>query len=156
MSNVTVPLTDKLNAHEQLAIETSRSQPAWWVVFKRELGELWIWGKALTLIILYSIFLGISSYIFAANSELSLIPPKEMVYLTISGAITVSLFVALIIGADSFSGERERATLEALLLTPANRTQIVIGKFLASVSPWPVALAIAVPYVVVLSQGDAV
>src|SRR5574339_100991 len=156
MSNVTVPLTDKLNAHEQLAIETSRSQPAWWVVFKRELGELWIWGKALILIILYSIYLGISSFVFASNSELSLIPPKEMIYLTLSGAITVSLFVALIIGADSFSGERERSTLEALLLTPANRRQIVIGKFLASISPWPVAMLIAIPYAIVLSQGDEI
>lgn len=138
----------------QIASEPVR--PTWWVVFLRELSELWIWGKALTLIILYSIYLGVSSYIFAANSELSLIPPKEMIYLTLSGAINVSLFVALIIGADSFSGERERATLEALLLTPAKRRQIVIGKFLASVSPWPIAMLIAIPYTVVLSQNDPI
>lgn len=130
--------------------------PTWWVVFIRELSELWIWGKALTLIILYSIYLGASSYIFAANSELSLIPPKEMIFLTLAGAINVSLFVALIIGADSFSGERERATLEALLLTPAKRRQIVAGKFLASISPWPVAMLIAIPYTVVLSQNDPI
>jgi len=135
---------------------SGRALPAWWVVFTRELSELWIWGKALTLIIFYSVYLGISSYIFSANNELSLIPPKEMVFLTISGSITVGLFVALIIGADSFSGERERSTLEALLLTPANRRQIVIGKFLASASPWPVAMAIAIPYVIVLSQGDEI
>jgi ABC-type transport system involved in multi-copper enzyme maturation permease subunit len=156
MSNATVPLAEKVTTREQQAEKADHSLPAWWVVFKRELGELWIWGKALTLIILYSVYLGISSYIFAANSELSLIPPKEMVYLTLSGSITVGLFVALIIGADSFSGERERATLEALLLTPAKRAQIVIGKYLASISPWPVAFLISIPYVVVLSQGDAI
>jgi ABC-type transport system involved in multi-copper enzyme maturation permease subunit len=156
MSNLTAEMPDKLTERERQAEESDRVLPIWWVVFLRELSELWIWGKALTLIILYSLYLGISSYIFAANNELSLIPPKEMVYLTISNSITVSLFIALIIGADSFSGERERSTLEALLLTPANRTQIVIGKFLASVSPWPVALLISIPYMVVLSQGDEI
>jgi ABC-type transport system involved in multi-copper enzyme maturation permease subunit len=141
---------------DDIQVASRPVRPTWWVVFLRELSELWIWGKALTLIILYSIYLGVSSYIFAANSELSLIPPKEMIFLTLSGAINVSLFVALIIGADSFSGERERSTLEALLLTPAKRRQIVAGKFLASVSPWPVAMLIAIPYTVVLSQNDPI
>lgn len=156
MSNATVELTDQPKVSEHESGRSSRVRPTWSIVFSRELSELWIWGKALTLIILYSVYLGISSYIFSANSELSLIPPKEMVYLTISGAITVSLFVALIIGADSFSGERERSTLEALLLTPANRRQIVIGKFLAAISPWPAAMLIAIPYVIVLAQGDEI
>jgi len=130
------------------------ASPVWWIVFKRELSELWIWGRALYLIILYSIYLGISSFVFASNSELSLIPPKEMVYLTLMGAIYVSIFVALIIGADSLSGERERATLEALLLTPASRIQMITGKFLASISPWPISFVISIPYLLILSQGD--
>ena len=130
------------------------ASPVWWIVFKRELSELWIWGKALYLMILYSVYLGISSFVFASNSELSLIPPKEMVYLTLMGAINVSVFIALIIGADSLSGERERSTLEALLLTPASRIQMVMGKFLASMSPWPISLVISIPYLLVLSQGD--
>jgi ABC-2 type transport system permease protein len=125
-------------------------------VFARELAELWIWGKALSLILLYSVYLGISSFLFASNNELNVLQPKEMVYITIVGAISVGLFVALIIGGDSFSGERERSTLEALLLTSANRRQIVIGKFLASVSPWPVAMVIAIPYIVILSQHDSI
>ena len=154
MNNTAMEFSDK-RTKDKLRIEPStRTLPAWWLVCKRELNELWIWGKAITLIIFYSIYLGVSSYVFAANNELSLLPPREMVYLTISGAITVGLFIALIIGADSFSGERERSTLEALLLTPASRRQIVVGKFLASTSPWPVAMLIAVPYIVVLSQGD--
>jgi len=132
MNNTAMEFSDK-RTKDKLRIEPStRTLPAWWLVCKRELNELWIWGKAITLIIFYSIYLGVSSYVFAANNELSLLPPREMVYLTISGAITVGLFIALIIGADSFSGERERSTLEALLLTPASRRQIVVGKFLAS------------------------
>jgi len=128
----------------------------WFIVFRRELADLWIGGKALTLILIYTILLGIITYVMAANSELSIIPPKEMVYETLKVAISVGLFIGLIIGADSISGERERSTLESLLLTPANRKQIVIGKFLAAVSPWPAAMLIVIPYLYILAQGDEV
>jgi ABC-type transport system involved in multi-copper enzyme maturation permease subunit len=57
---------------------------------------------------------------------------------------------------DSISGERERVTLEGILLTPASRRQIVFGKLVAAVSPWPVALAITIPFWIVLSRGDSV
>jgi ABC-2 type transport system permease protein len=130
--------------------------PAWWLVCTRELADLWIGGKALILILIYSVLLGIMVYVLSANSELSLIPPKEMVYETLKNAVAVSLFIGLIIGADSLSGERDRATLESLLLTPASRRQIVAGKFLAAVSPWPAALAIAVPFLAILAQGDEI
>ncbi|HEY3312513.1 MAG TPA: ABC transporter permease subunit [Anaerolineales bacterium] len=134
----------------------SRAKPAWWLVFTRELADLWIGGKALNLILIYSVMLGVMVYVFSFNSELSLIPPKEAVYELLKNAMAVSLFIALIIGADSLSGERERATLESLLLTPGSRPQIIIGKFLAGISPWPVAFAVAIPYMNVLSQGDEV
>jgi len=149
-------MSDKQTENESRIATPGSGSPVWWIVFRRELAELWIGGRALQLIILFSIFLGIMSFVLASNSELSLIPPKEMVYLTLGAAINVGLFIALIIGADSISGERERATLEALLLTPASRRQIVVGKFLAAVSPWPAAFAISCPYLAVLSQGDEV
>ncbi|MBC6947406.1 ABC transporter permease, partial [candidate division KSB1 bacterium] len=113
-------------------------------------------GKAPVLLLIFSVLLGIMTYVMASNSELSLIPPQEMTYETLKAAIAVGLFISLIIGADSISGERERATLESLLLTPTSRRQIVFGKFLAGVSPWPVAYLIAIPYMKVLSQGNEV
>ena len=134
---------------------TGAASPTWWIVFSRELHDLWIGGKALYLILIYAVLLGIYSYLFASNSELNLLPLKQMVLEIVKAAIAVGLFICLIIGADSFSGERERATLEGLLLTPTSRRQIALGKFLAAVSPWPVAVAIAVPYWIVLSKGDA-
>ena len=130
--------------------------PTWWLVFTSELHELWMGGKAPVLLLIFSVLLGIMTWVMASNSELSLIPPQEMVYETTKAAIAVGLFISLIIGADSISGERERATLEGLLLTPTSRRQLVLGKFLAGVSPWPVAMLIAVPYMKVLSQGDEV
>jgi len=138
-------------------VKPSRSMtPMWWLMFIRELTDLWIGGKALVLIFIYTVFLGVITYVIASNSELSLIPPKEMVYETLKNVMAVSLFIGLIIGADSFSGERERATLESLLLTPSSRRQIVTGKFLAAITFWPAAFVIAIPTFKILSQGDEI
>lgn len=131
------------------------TSPLWWIVFTRELRDLWLGGKALTLVLIYTVLLGIYSYLFASNAELNLLPVQEVVLEIVKAAIFVGLFVCLIIAADSVSGERERATLEGLLLTPVSRRQILVGKFLAALSPWPVTVAIAIPYWAVLSHGDA-
>ena len=127
-----------------------------WVILSRELRDLWIGGKALHLILIYSVLLGAYSFLLASNAEVQLLPRKEMVLEMVKASIAVCLFISLLIGADSVSGERERATFEVLLLTPASRRQIVFGKLLAAVSVWPVALAISIPYWSVLSKGDPV
>ena len=132
------------------------SSATWWLVFKRELRDLWIGGKALNFTIAYVVLLGGYAYWQAQDSAVSLIPPKEMVFELWKVAMMSAVFMGLIIGADMLSGERERTTLEGLLLTPTSRKQIVVGKYLAAASTWPVALLATVPYTYVLAQGDEV
>lgn len=156
MSDTTARLNEKQAMSQRQAKSFGRGLPAWWLMFIRELADLWIGGKALYLILAYSILLGFQSYAQVKTSETSLIPPKEMVFAALQVVIYMGGIIALIIGADSISGERERGTLEALLLTPASRRQILIGKFLAGLSPWPIALLIAVPFFFVLSQGNPI
>lgn len=126
------------------------------VVLQKELRDLWIGGKALNLTIAYTVLLGAYAYWMARDSGLSLIPPKEMVFELLKVAMIVSVFMGVIVGADTISGERERSTLEGLLLTPSSRGQIVAAKFFAALSTWPVAMLVTVPYLKVLSQGDEV
>lgn len=54
--------------------------------------------------------------------------------------LLVPLMVATVIAADSFAGERERRTLEALLHTPASDPELLMGKILAA---WVPAVAVA-------------
>lgn len=54
--------------------------------------------------------------------------------------LILPLMFSSIVGANSFVGERERKTLEALLYTPASDGEIFVGKVLASVLP---AIALA-------------
>ena len=137
-------------------IDASSASSPWWLVFKKELRDLWIGGRALNLTIAYTVLLGAYAYWMARDSTVSLIPPKEMVFELLKAGLLAGVFMGLIIGADSLSGERERATLEGLLLTPTSRRQIVVAKFFAACSTWPVALLVTVPYLKVLSQGDEV
>lgn len=130
--------------------------PVWWLVFRQELVELWTGGRVFFLLILFTVLISVTSIMREVESQISLIPPPEMVFLTLQSIISFGLFIGLIIGADSISGERERATLEPLLLTPTNRRQLVFGKFLAALSPWPIAMLLSIPYLVFMSQGDEV
>jgi ABC-2 type transport system permease protein len=105
-------------------------------------------------LILFGILISITGFLLATNNELSLTPPRSMIVVMIHTAMTFGLFIGLVIASESISGERERATLEPLLLAPAGRRQIVFGKFLAALSPWPIAYLYTVPYVITLAQGD--
>ena len=156
MSGATIQISEKEAMSQSQAKSFGRGLPAWWLVFTKELVDLWVGGKALYLILAYSVFLGLQSYAQVKTSETSLIPPKEMVFASLQIVLYVSGLIGMIVGADSISGERERGTLEALLLTPASRRQIILGKFLAGLSPWPVALLIAIPFLMMLAQGDPI
>ena len=126
--------------------------PTWWLVFSKDATDLWIGGKAIFLVFIYTVVLGIVTYV-VSNSAFSSSHIKEMVYETVETVIEVSLFIGLIISADSLSGERDRNTLESLLLTSASRRQIVVGKFLAALTFWPVAFVLAIPPLKIFSQG---
>jgi ABC-type transport system involved in multi-copper enzyme maturation permease subunit len=155
MSNATVQMNEKEKSNSR-EFESSRStEPAWWIIFSTELSDLWLGGKALYLILAFSVLLGIEAFVLATNFELSLFTPQEMVFEILKSVLQVSLLIGLIIGADSISGERERATLEGILLSPATRRQIILGKFLGALSAWPVALAITIPVMLLLSQGSS-
>lgn len=130
--------------------------PTWKLVLKRELTDLWIGGKAFNLLLLYSVLVGLMSYIYSFSAELSLVPPQEAVYEMLKNTMAFGMFMGLIIGADSISGERDRSTLESLLLTPVNRRHVIVAKLLAGISPWPAAYLISLPFLYLLAQGNEV
>src|ERR1043166_3550134 len=130
--------------------------PAWWVVCRRETKDLWVGGKALYLILIYMILLGIYAYTMAGNADVKRLPIREMISEMVKNSVALGLFICMIVAGDTFSGERERGTLETMLLTSSSRRQMVLGKFLACMSAWVVAMMVAIPYWVVLAKGDPV
>ena len=134
------------------AVEESLS-PAVGVVLEQELRDLWLGGRALALSLAFSLLLSVTAYLVATNQALNFLEQRETVNLVLQIAIAVGALLALITGADAISGERERGTLESLLLTPVSRVELVGGKLGASLSLWLAAFVITIPYVWFLGRG---
>jgi ABC-type Na+ efflux pump permease subunit len=81
----------------------------------------------------------------AVRADLSTLSESDMlmvvilVYLFAPMYLIVPLMVSTVIAADSFVGERERKTLEALLHTPLTNREMLLAKML---SAWVAALAL--------------
>ncbi|HYX83859.1 MAG TPA: ABC transporter permease subunit [Gaiellales bacterium] len=133
-----------------------RAAPGWAVVLEQELRDLWLGGRGLPLSLAFSLLLSVIAYLVATNTALNFLEERESVDLLEEVAIAVGGLLALLAAADAVSGERERATLETLLLAPVPRRQLIVGKLLAALSLWLAALAIMVPYVWFLGRGVGV
>jgi ABC-2 type transport system permease protein len=104
----------------------------------------------------FSVLVSIIAYLVATNTDLNFLEQRESVGLTLQVAVAVGGLLTLLIAADSVSGERERGTLETMLLTPVSRRELAAGKLLAAISLWLAAFVITVPYVWFLGRGVAI
>lgn len=144
-------------AHAGTAPAPARADRGWAVVAGRELRDLWLAGRGLALLLAFSVLVSVMTYLGATSEGLNLLERREAVNLTVQVAVALSALLTMLVAADAVSGERERGTLETLLLTPVPRAQLVAGKLLAALSLWPAALLVSVPYLWFLGRGvDAV
>ncbi len=134
------------------AARAGRAPGAWRAVLGQELRDLWL-GRGPVLVLAFSALLSIVAYLVAENRSLNFLEHRETVNLVVQVAIAVGTLLTVLAGADAFSGERERGTLEALLLAPASRLGLTLAKLLAAVSLWGVAFLVSLPYVWFLGRG---
>lgn len=73
-------------------------------------------------------------------NEMQMVVALVLVYMLAPMYLILPLMVASVIAADSFAGEKERKTLEALLYTPTTDRELFLAKLL---SAWLPALVIA-------------
>jgi ABC-2 type transport system permease protein len=138
------------------SVETApadRGDPGWSVVARQESRDLWVGGRGLILVLGVSVLLSVLTYMAATNQVLNFLEQREAVNLTVQIAVAVGVLVTLVVSADGISGERERGTLESLLLTPVSRRAIVVGKAAAALSLWFAVFVVSIPYVWVLGRG---
>ena len=76
----------------------------------------------------------------AGYDQYQLIAVYILVYMMAPFFLIVPLMVSSVIAADSFAGEKERKTMEALLYTPTTDRELFVAKLL---SGWLTALAVA-------------
>jgi ABC-2 type transport system permease protein len=130
-----------------------RPRPSSGTATARELRDLWLGGRGLLLCLVFTILVGLVAYVVATNQALNYLEQREAVNLTLQVGIAVGSLAALLVAADSVSGERERSTLECLLLTPAPRSAIAGGKLAGALSMWLGAFVLTVPYLWIHGRG---
>jgi ABC-2 type transport system permease protein len=119
----------------------------WRTVAGQELRDLWLGGRGLLLLLAFSVLVSVITYLGATSEGINFLEKRETVNLTLQVAVIFGALLALLVAADAISGERERGTLESLLLTPVPRRQLASGKLFAALSLWFAALVVAVPYI---------
>jgi ABC-type Na+ efflux pump permease subunit len=60
--------------------------------------------------------------------------------------------ISIVRGSDGFAGERERETLEILMLTPATGPQLAAGKLFGILASWGILFALGAPYLWAVGQ----
>lgn len=128
-------------------------QSGWLVVAEQECRDLWLSGRGLILLFLFSVLLSAITYLTSTNQALNFLEQRESVNLVLQFAVAVGVLATLVVSADGISGERERGTLETLLVTPISRRSIIAGKLIAALSLWFGTFLVSIPYVWVLARG---
>jgi ABC-2 type transport system permease protein len=135
------------------ALSSTEGDAGWLVVAEQECRDLWKGGRGPALLFCLSVLLSAITYLAATNRAMNFLEQREAVNLVLQFAVGVGVLVTLVVTADGISGERERETLESLLVTPVSRRAIVGGKLIAGLSLWGAAYVVTVPYIWLLARS---
>lgn len=90
--------------------------------------------------------LSVFSLLLVSNTELSLLDNAQAVYMMSAIIIMLALLIAVVRGSDGFAGERERETLETLLITPVSPAEIAFAKLMGLLFSWMIVFILSMPY----------
>ncbi|NIK76797.1 ABC-2 type transport system permease protein [Paenibacillus castaneae] len=122
---------------------------------KKETKEHIFSRKGIGFLFIVSILLSIMSFGFISVKELSLLDQPSIVMTTFKLLLGINILISMVIGSTMVAGEKEKGTLESLLLTPLTKRKIIIGKLIAILVFWLTVTLISLPYFIVLSNGTS-
>lgn len=122
-------------------------------VAQEEIRDRWIRGWWMWIAFGISLILGVVAAGMAYTAQINLLDAREGMNILVRVSLGAALVLMLFTAADSVSGERERSTLESLLLTPLDGRSLVFGKLLAAWFLWLVVFVLSIPYLWVLGSG---
>ena len=115
-------------------------------LIKKECLEEIISARGAALYLVAIGILSVFSLLLVSNTELSLLDNAQAVYMMSAIIITSALLIIVIRGSDGFAGERERETLETLLITPASPAEIAVAKLMGLLFSWLIIFVLSMPY----------
>lgn len=124
----------------------------WRVVAAEELRDLWVAGRGTWMVFVLALILSISTVTLTRTVAINLLDAREGAVVIARLTAGVGALLAMLVASDAVSGERERATLEALLVTPVDRRQLMTGKLVAALSLSVGCYLVSVPYLIVIGR----
>jgi len=112
----------------------------------REIHEDILAASGAFLLLAAIVILSVFSVLLVSNTELSLLGNAEAVYMMAGIIVALGALIAVIRGSDGFAGERERETLEPLLLSPVSGRQIAFAKLFGILTSWFFLYMLSIPY----------
>lgn len=122
----------------------------WRIVAWQELRTLWHAGVGSWVLLILAIVLSITTVVIARTVSTNLLDAREAAVVLVRLATLVGAVLAMMYAADAISGERERATLESLLLTPITSRHLILGKAIVALSLWLGCYLVSIPYLFVI------
>ena len=132
------------------------TKATWRTVAAEEIRDLWVRGPGLWVLLVLAIILSVSTIVLARTAAVNLLDAREGALVLVKLASGLGAVLALLYGADALSGERDRGTLEPLLLTPVARRDLVIGKLVAALTLWVAGFALTIPYLSVVGMASGI
>lgn len=123
------------------------------IVLDQELGRIWWRGPGTWVILGIAVAMSVVAVGLSYTSQINLLDAREGLAVLVRLSVGIGLVLAGFAAADSISGERDRSTLESLLLTPVDHRQVLLAKLAASASWWAAALLVSAPYLIVMGIG---
>ena len=106
------------------------------ILVKREFQEDFKASRGAVFLVIAALVLSAFAVLLVSNTELSLLDNAQAVYMMAGIIIALAALVAVIRGSDGFAGERDRQTLEPLLLAPINGPGLAAAKLGGLVFSW--------------------
>jgi ABC-type Na+ efflux pump permease subunit len=115
-------------------------------LIKRECREDLLAARGPVFLATATLVLSAFAVLLVSNTELSLLDNAQSLYMMAGIIMALAALVAVIRGSDGFAGERERETLEPLLLAPINGHRLAAAKLGGLLFFWLLLLILAIPY----------
>jgi ABC-2 type transport system permease protein len=122
-------------------------------LIRKEIRENVFSKKSLWIYFAVSILFSGLALSFVSVKELSLLAQVEVNMTFMKVVLGISILVTIIIGSNMYAGERERETLESLLLSPLSKVQITLGKLVGLLLFWFIISLLSLPYFYALGMG---
>src|SRR6267143_6303066 len=126
---------------------TARRVSSTILIARKEAGDLLLSQRGLAWLLALAVALSGFALLLVSNTELSLLDNAQVVYDMVGIVGALGALLAIVVGIDATGGERERGSLVPLLLVPASREAILLGKLGGIAVAWLVMYGLALPYI---------